>query len=526
MRYVILIAFAFSGMAALIYEVAWTRALALILGSTTYALSTMLGTFMAGLAIGSWAGGKMADRWENRQAVFGMLELGIGLLGLITIPLINLLPPLYYKMYTAFRFAPSTFFFLQFIMCAGIMIVPTTLMGATFPVVSRAVTQDMARMGRGVGNAYSFNTMGAIVGSLAAGFLLIPLLGLKATTIFAASLNIVAAIALIVLSRVRTKPVAVVVMAAAVSLSLLTSVYSKEDPTSLNFYDASRHQLYENRNVPQILLFEKEDREGLVRLWETDIGTISLQVGGKPEGTYLSNERPSVMLAAYLPIASHRDPQSLLNIGLGVGVTIEAAKPHVEDVSVVEINATVVEGIREFGVPGLLDGVDVTINDARNYLMLTDSTFDIITSQPSIPTESSVANLFTSEFYEMANKRLNPGGVFCQWLPYWTLSNDDITMMIRTFGSTFRYVYLWKLEPSIDLMLVGSNEPFAYDAQEIGRRVDALNIEDYQMEFVLSRTPEQVREIVVGRTDIPLNTDDRPVIEFHAARNFLTGINE
>jgi spermidine synthase len=526
MRLIILIAFAFSGMAALIYEVAWTRALTLILGSTTYALSTMLGTFMAGLAIGSWVGGKLADRWENRQALFGFIELGIGLLGLITIPLINALPPVYYKVYTLFRFAPTTYFFFQFLLCAGIMIIPTTLMGATFPVVSRAVTLDMKSMGRGVGNAYSFNTMGAIVGSFGAGFLLIPFMGVKATTIIAASLNIIAGITIIVLSRARVKPVVMVAIAALFVPAVLASAYSKADTWALSYYNASRYQSYEERNRPRTLLFDEEDREGRVRLWRTEQGSLSLEVGGKPEGTYFSHERPSVMLAAYLPIASHPDPKSLLNIGLGVGVTVETAKEHVKDISVVEINATVVDAIRELGEPGLLDGVDVKINDARNYLLLEERKFDIITSQPSFPTEPSVANLFTSEFYELASKRLSPGGVFCQWLPYWTLSNDDITMMLRTFGSTFKHVYLWRIDSTLDLMLVGSNEPFIFSADEIGKRVASLNINQYQIEFVLSRTPEQVRAIVNERTEIPLNTDDRPLLEFHAARNYLTGVRE
>ncbi len=95
MRFFILFAFGLSGAAALIYEVTWTRALSLIFGSTTYALSTMLSTFMAGLALGGYLGGLLADRRKNLLMLFGLMELGIGIFGLVTIPLINYLSTKY-----------------------------------------------------------------------------------------------------------------------------------------------------------------------------------------------------------------------------------------------------------------------------------------------------------------------------------------------------------------------------------------------------------------------------------------------
>ena len=113
MRWILLTAFGFSGAAALIYEVVWTRALSIILGSTTYALSTMLSTFMAGLALGGFLGGKLADRGKNLLLFFGLLELGIGIFGLITMPLIHQLPPFYFKIYRSFHLSPTVYFVFQ-----------------------------------------------------------------------------------------------------------------------------------------------------------------------------------------------------------------------------------------------------------------------------------------------------------------------------------------------------------------------------------------------------------------------------
>lgn len=523
MRWLLLIAFGFSGAAALIYEVAWTRALSLVLGSTTYALSTMLSTFMAGLALGSFIGGRLADRSKNLILLFGLMELGIGIFGLVTVPLINALPPIYVGMYKAFHLSPSVYFFFQFLLCAGIMLIPTTLMGATFPVVSRQATSSLDEMGRWVGGAYSFNTIGAIIGSFSAGFLLIPIIGVMKATVVAASLNAVVGIGMVFLSKAKGRAAAAGVFAVVFAGALSTALFTEHRDVTGNFYTAIR---FEGRPAGETtlnigtLIYDKEWREGRVKLYRDKEGFLILQVGGKLEGTS-EKDLANTLLLAYLPIASHPAPQSFLNIGLGAGVTLAAAKKHVKDVHLAEINEGVLEAISMHGPRGVLDGVDVALNDARNYLLLAGRKFDIISSEPSYPAESSVGNLFTKEFYELAASRLNPGGKFCQWLPYYILTDDDVAMMLRTFGSVFGHVYMWKTGESLDIIMVGSNEPFMFGPEEIGERVQALNIWNAPLPYALSRTPEQIRRETDRTRGLPLNTDDRPILEFHVAKNFL-----
>lgn len=527
MRIPVLMAFGFSGAAALVYEVAWTRSLSLVLGSTTYALSTMLGTFMAGLALGGYLGGKIADRNRNLLYSFGLIEFGIGTAGLLAMPVIGLLPPLYFKVYKAFHLSPSLFFLLQFLLCSAVMLVPTTLMGATFPIVSRQVTRSMEDVGSSVGNAYSFNTFGAIAGALLSGFFLIPVWGVKATIFFAAALNVLTGIVLLIGSGVRHR-----LGAAGLVLLLLIAVpaawSSHGEPWPVSYYMAGRVEHYDDvarENAASSVLFEKDFREGRVKLWRDSKGLLILQTGGKIEGTSekdLSNTR----LLAYLPLASHPSPKSFLAIGLGTGVTLASAREHIAEVSLVEINSGVVEAIGKYASPGLLKGVDITVQDARNYLLLGAKRFDIISSEPSYPTESSTANLFTKEFYELAATRLNEGGVFCQWLPYYALSNQDATMMLKTFGSVFSHVYLWKAPRGLDLIMLGSQKPFVFTKEGIKERVMVFNRSNEPLDFMLSRDPQQVREILMTEEDIPLNTDDRPYLEFHAARNFITGVKD
>ncbi len=193
-------AFAFSGMAALIYEVIWTRELSLVFGSTVYAVSMMLTAFMSGLSLGSFLGGRWADRTKNLISLFGKLELGIAVFGLLTIPLIQVLPTLYFFVYNTIKPSFYLFFFFQLLLSFCIMLIPTTFMGATFPVVTKINATSIEELGLEVGNVYSINTVGSILGSLGAGFILIPLIGVKATTFAAAGLNLLVASTMLVVS--------------------------------------------------------------------------------------------------------------------------------------------------------------------------------------------------------------------------------------------------------------------------------------------------------------------------------------
>ena len=198
---ILLFAFFLSGMAALIYEVVWTRPLSLIFGSTVYAVSTMLAAFMAGLALGSYILSKYADKLRNPLYVFALLEIGIGIYGLLIIGLFNVLPYPYLWIWNQFSPGFGVFVFMQFLLCFLVLMVPTTLMGATWPVVNKAYIKHIDNVGKGTGTLYSVNSFGAIIGAWSAGFLLIPLLGIKGSSMFAAASNLIVGVMIFWVSR-------------------------------------------------------------------------------------------------------------------------------------------------------------------------------------------------------------------------------------------------------------------------------------------------------------------------------------
>lgn len=523
----LLVAFGLSGAAALTYEVVWTRALSLVMGSTTYALSTMLATFMGGLAVGAVLGGRAADRSPNLVRAFALCELGVGVAGIASVPLIYQLPAAYLAIYRAFHLWPPVFFALQVLLCALVMAVPTLLMGATFPIVSRALVRRQEELGREVGAAYGANTAGAVVGSLLAGFALVPLLGLKLAAAAAGGVNLCVGAALLVLSRRadwRLGAAAALLAAAALGWS----AGSQATPGLVNFYSAHRHldpvsfaELERNNLEVSKPLSEGDWPEGHLRVYQTQREHLLLQVQGKIEGT-APGDVTNTLLLAYLPAAAHPAPRRMLVVGLGAGVTLAAAREAVPEVELVEIHAGVLEVVRQYGPPRVLDGLRIVRDDARAHLMRERGLYDVISSEPSYPTEAQVANLFTREYYALAAERLAPGGVYAQWLPYHLLTNQDVTMMLRTFSSVFPHATVWKVPMGLDLIFLGSRQPFARSEAEVRARVEALNRGRWPLEYTLSRTPEEVAALA-AQEDVPLNTDDHPRLEFRMARNLLVG---
>src|SRR3989338_3551209 len=194
LRKLLLIAFVMSGMAALIYELTWIRPLQFLLGSTIYTISIIFAAFMAGLALGSWLISKYVDKIRSLPKAYAIMELGIGLYGMLLLSLFNLLPGIYNAIYGLHKNFYA-FEFVQFVLAFAVLLVPTTLMGATLPVVAKFYTKE--KIGRGIGEVYAANNLGAIIGSFAAVFILIPLLGIKASIIFAGAINILIAFALL-----------------------------------------------------------------------------------------------------------------------------------------------------------------------------------------------------------------------------------------------------------------------------------------------------------------------------------------
>lgn len=193
--------FILSGATGLIYEVLWARMLGLVFGATTFAISAVLAAFMGGLALGSAWAGKLAARIKRPFRAYGLLEIGIALYALAVPLLFRWIDSIYALVWEQLRPGFYAFSLWRFVLSSVVLLIPTTLMGATLPILSAALLRSPAHTPTSVTRLYTCNLVGAIFGTLAAGFLLLPNLGVRLTIFTAAALNLLIGIAAIIIDR-------------------------------------------------------------------------------------------------------------------------------------------------------------------------------------------------------------------------------------------------------------------------------------------------------------------------------------
>jgi spermidine synthase len=183
--------FIFSGATGLIYEVLWARMLGLVFGATTLAVSTVLAAFMGGLALGSALAGRLAARIKRPLSTYGWMEIGIALYALLIPFMFHRVDSLYALIWQQFHPGFFAFSLWRFFLSCFMLLVPTTLMGATLPVLSAALLNSSGRNSNSVTRLYFCNLAGAILGTLVAGFVLLPAIGVRATILVAAAINLI-----------------------------------------------------------------------------------------------------------------------------------------------------------------------------------------------------------------------------------------------------------------------------------------------------------------------------------------------
>ncbi len=530
-RKLAVVAFGLSGAAALIYEVVWTRELSLVFGSTVYAVSLMLAAFMSGLSLGAFLGGRRSDLARDPIAAFGVLELGIGLFGMASMALIQLAPSLYFLAYNNLRASLAAYVVVQVGISYLIMLVPTTLMGATFPIVSRIGTVSMGELGTDIGRVYGANTLGAIAGSLSAGFLLIPLIGVRGTTLVAAGLNILVGGLMVWSSRSRRRlPLVGGMLAVLVLSAVLAATIPESGATlTLNMTRPSQARTLADFSAEKARLetvYLKDNAQGRVAVLRAPDGTLHLRNEGIIEGAQGFVDAQTTEVLARLPVAASPTPRRVLVIGLGTGSTTLTAlnAPGVLSVDTVEINPAVVEASSYFIGDALADNrrSRVVIGDARNHLLASGGRYDVVASGPSYPLSQHVAQLYTREFFTLVRGQLDAGGVFCQWLPAYLVNESDVLMVAKTFAEVFPNAYLWQTRVegggAVDLMFLGVAGQDPIDPDAVLESVAQGGGDVFDLEFLAG--PEDIAARVADPS-IPVNTDDRPLLQYSVPRTHL-----
>lgn len=530
--WLVLAAFALSGMTALGYEVLWTRVLVFFVKSVTYGFTLMLATFLAGLVAGSLAATPLADRpgFARKALPFAVLAAGfaafasIHLLVTRTETLRALAPTPGGEL--GALYGPLVFLVVATILPAGFFF------GVTFPLAVRLVAERADGASGRVGLATAANTTGAILGAWLGGFVLLPRLGVAGALGALLAANVVAALLLLARYPGRTVRIA----AGAVALVGLAGAQAGGDffvkrlaeirPGRMIFSD-------EGADVIVTVYEEPPERSG-----EPPVRTIYVNGSSYTGSRFFARRYMKTM--GHLPLLLAQENRKALVICLGTGMTFSALARHhdLERTACAELSPGVRRALPLFDAVndrvGERAGVEIHVADGRHWLETDADTWDVITLEPPPPLNAGVGDLYSREFYEICRAHLAPGGVLCQWFPMHSQTAEEFRMGLATFADVFPDASLW-LPVGRNAVGIGIKEggtPWTFG--RIAARFVAPDVREGLAEIGFD-SPEAllascvmdadaIRAFVAGA---PLVTDDRPRLEFHdlskAALRFPAG---
>jgi spermidine synthase len=509
---------ALGGAAALVYEIAWTRALVLSLGSTVYAFTLILAAFILGLAGGSALAARLLPRVRDPRPALALAQTGAGLTALLLLPFLGDAPVRLGSLLARFGRDFERALALESAAVGLFIFVPTLFMGAAFPLACRWAGVSERGLGRAVGSLLAWNTSGSIAGTLLASFALVPALGLDATIAVAASANLVAGAALFLAARPRFRAAAA---AAALAVPLAWAL-PRWDPGTLS----AGARLYGPRFRGEVLAYAW-DSYGLATVHRDSRGHLLLKVNGKTDGSTGPEDMATQRQLGHLPLLHHPRPRRVLVIGLGLGVTAAAVARHpIELLDVVELSpavARLAEHFREANEDVLRDPrTRLTVGDGRAAVRFGREPYDVILSEPSNLWISGMASLFTRDFLEEVRRRLAPGGLACLWVHAYRLDPDDFRCVVRTFFSAFEHGSFWEVSPEGDYLLMGSPEPLRRPLSLLVARLAEARLGGHLPE----RTPAAVLGGLLAAAPAargfagagPILTDDHCLVEYTAPK--------
>lgn len=499
-----------TGFSAIATEVGWMKYLIIYTGNTIYGFSLILAIFLAGLAIGSWfARHRIISGGKEQKVLFtGLILLGFMLLfarsGLSLFPEI-------YAYINSWELDRFLYRWSKYLIIFLLLLPATFLFGALFPVALKLYSGDLVNLHKNVGKAYAVNIVAGIIGSLMAGFWLIPvfgtdtLLSLMAFTVLFASL--------LFITEVRTKK-ARYVWAAVIVITVPLSFYlPKIDYKSMTELVARRGHEYMSGNQQMKFHFLKEGHAGVISMvsFENDPCTLRLLNNGMRESkldicdpdNLLLNE----LLLGLIPYFLHHDANHAFALGYGGGTTLKAlSMTGLDSIDVVELEPAVVDAVKSAHNGKLpTDGnpaIHMDFNDARHTLLMSERRYDIIVSQPSHPWLAGGSNIMSKDFFEIVNSRLSPQGIYAQWVPLFSIDIATLQSIIKAYTDTFAHVVSFVNFTTKDFLLFGSQSPIVPDHESIRKKIGQPGVYTVMRRHGINSSDDLMRYFALSRKQL------------------------
>jgi spermidine synthase len=528
----ILIGFALAGFVSLSYEVLWTRLLVFKLKMTIYAFSIMLTTFLMGIGIGSIVVSifEKYNLIKNHSKAFGVVQSLIGLMGFFTIILFSQIDSIpLFDIIGNFKSSISwnKLIFAEILLSGMIMILPTILMGMTFPLVSRIFTRNINIVGKTIGSIYSITTIGSILGSCVTGFILVKFLGTQKSIFLISLIALTIGTTLVLLNRqginesknFKSFPKIFSAIMWAIAVGLL--LWLPKD-ILFKYYNIYEEQFTKDTQI----IYANEGIECITTVHKypdgfKGISTSSVNVAG----THYTH-RTTQKLQAHIPMLVHPNPKEVLQVGFGSGETSHLVTTYdIDQLDLVDISSEVIETATKYFQEINKDVANhprfnPIIMDGANYIYLAKKKYDLILNDASWPGYTGCSALYSKDYFENAIKLLKPGGIMTSWFPI--VEGEDFQILLKTFHSAFPYVSVWLAMTHLNkhALVVGSLHKIEFDtkhflsrfkqyAQNDLKSVDLDNpiffLDAYQMD-------ETVLENLLYA--IPTHTINHPILEF------------
>jgi spermidine synthase len=516
--------FAIEGFATLAFEVIWTRIfIGFSFDKTTYFYSVIVLGFVFGLSLGSFLISKWIDRRKNLVTLLAVLEIMIGLISLALLMLFSKLSLILNLQRTIFD-PWLKIIGKEYLLFFLILIIPATLTGMVYPIVSKLYADNIEKLGNRMGIIGFLDTIGSVLGSFMAGFILIPLFGVVQSFITIVALNIILGVMLLFFNQAMKKNLKVILLSGTLVLSIILFLKAPEKKY-FSWWDKSRYEPWTNFVEKIPFYYEGTDATVTLRQYHN---YMALNINGHNTAyTSLKDQIVNRMLG-YVPYMVHPQPKRALVIGFGLGFTVESLiQQEIDTVDVAEICGGVIKSglaMNEWNKAALKNPkVHTYLEDGRDLLFKTKAKYDIITSNAVHPRLSN--NIYTQDFYELCKNRMNNGGIMCQWAtPNW-MNEKEFKAQVKAFINAFKNCQLWYIN-EYTIILIGSEEPIRINYALISERFKDAKVKDDLLNINMTEPFEFVSQFSMERdvlmnycNDAPSNTDDYPIVEFSKTVN-------
>jgi spermidine synthase len=521
-------------------EVLASRCLCLIFGASLQVFAIVLIAFILGISVGSAVIASPRCKELRCEMTAALLMLSAALLiGLVVFNIENLVSIYLAGQGGLSRTATGYRFFeiMVVVISIGVLSLPAAALGAVLPLCIRAASETSELLGDRVGRLLTWNTLGAVGGSLVAGFVLLPYIGLRGSFTVVGFVLVFAS----VLVATTTRSKVVFGVGAVVGFFLLFASFNGDAAWRYIFSagvfrmsdgNFSLATLGKRRELVQ-LVFYQDAADATVSV-ERVKGSeeLSLRINGKVDASS-SGDGSTQLLLAYLPLMARPESKDVFCFGMGSGITAGATLNYpVEHLTVAENCGPVLRAAQLFDQWN--NGVELDTRtriyheDARTALKLSPQKYDVIIAEPSNPWMIGVASVFTREFYQLAANRLKPGGIMTQWFHTYEMDDRTAEVVLRTFGAVFPKMEIWDAGEG-DIILLGSDRAWQSDVEVYqhafdlpGPRKGLRTIGIESPEAVLARRMASQYTAFAISGPGPIQSDDIPILEYAAPRTFYT----